>query len=148
MGMDTNSIPNLLEVDNDTIKMTAQNVAYVNSSVLVPIGVVIAFLKSYTNTPTLPDGFVECNGQVLDDADSPYDTQTIPDLNGGNRFLRGNSTSGGTGGAENHTHTVELDQQSYDPGVQGYNNTSSLITTSSADSKPPYYEVVWVMRIK
>lgn len=65
-------------------------------------------------TPQLPDGWVECDGSVLSDSDSPYDGETIPDLNGGNRFLRGNSTSGGTGGASsttlaNHQHHLDRD---------------------------------------
>lgn len=61
---------------------------------VVPIGSISAWHKSFTNTPALPDGWVECNGQVLSDADSVYNGQTIPDLNGDGRFLRGNSTSG------------------------------------------------------
>jgi len=74
-----------------------------------PIGSVLAWLKTYDNTPALPDEFVECNGQVLDDADSVYDTQTIPDLNGETRFLIGQAISGATGGGTSiniaHTHT-------------------------------------------
>jgi hypothetical protein len=90
---------------------------------IVPIGSVVAWLKSYTNTPALGAGWVECNGQVLSDATSVYNGQTIPDLNGtgvGNhRFLRGQNTSGGTG---------------------------TVGATGSVDVT--YYEVVWIMRIK
>ena len=71
-----------------------------------PIGTVLSWLKSYINTPALPDGWVECNGQILDEAESVYDGQVIPDLNGDNRFLRGNSTSGGTGGESTHVLTI------------------------------------------
>ncbi|KKK85413.1 hypothetical protein LCGC14_2773530, partial [marine sediment metagenome] len=75
-----------------------------------PIGSVLAWMKSFPNTPALPSGWVECNGQVLDDAASVYDGETIPNLNVADRFLRGNSTSGGTGGATsiniNHRHTI------------------------------------------
>ncbi|MCP4595077.1 hypothetical protein, partial [Neptuniibacter sp.] len=59
-----------------------------------PIGAIIAWHEDFTNTPALPDGWVECNGLPLDDPDSVYDGQTIPDLNGDERFLRGSSTSG------------------------------------------------------
>ncbi|MEK6616102.1 MAG: hypothetical protein AABZ32_08340 [Bacteroidota bacterium] len=59
-----------------------------------PIGSIIAWHKSFTNTPALPNGWVECNGQTLSDADSPYNGQVIPNLNGDARFLRGSSTSG------------------------------------------------------
>ena len=77
---------------------------------LAPIGAVMPWLKSFTNTPALIDGWEECNGQVLSDADSIYNGQTLPDLNGNNQFLRGNSTSGATGGSETmaHTHTTNV----------------------------------------
>lgn len=183
----------------------------------VPVGTVLPWMKSYTNTPALPDEFVECNGQTLDDGDSVYDGQVIPNLNGGNRFLRGASTSGGTGGASTnnlshahtqpdhrhsvsdsgdtgyagghehlvqggsnigdgtitnvfktggtqptiepaHTHWCNLlsnyiishrhsfsmsDNSSYD----GDENTGSALS-STTENKPPYYNVVWIMRIK
>ena len=57
-----------------------------------PVGSVVAWLKSFANVPALPDGWVECNGQVLDDPASPFNGETIPDLNGSaetQRFLRG-----------------------------------------------------------
>jgi len=82
----------------------------------VPIGAVLPWLKSLTGTPGIPDGWVECNGQTLNDTNSPYNGQTIPDLNGytgTQRFLRGGgnadgstpTVSGGTGGSETMTHT-------------------------------------------
>jgi hypothetical protein len=49
---------------------------------LVPIGGVIAWLKSFTNVPTLPDEYAELNGQVLSDAQSPFNGQTLPNLEG------------------------------------------------------------------
>jgi len=75
----------------------------------VPVGAILAWLKTLAGCPALPAGFVECAGQVLNDGDSPFDGQTIPDLNGG-EFLRGDTTSGGTGGGTTgagtaHTHT-------------------------------------------
>jgi hypothetical protein len=70
-----------------------------------PVGTIIAWLKNYTNTPTLPDKWVECNGQTLSDNESVYDGQVIPNLNGGsNRMLRGANTSGGLGGSDSHNH--------------------------------------------
>ena len=87
---------------------------------IVPVGGVIAWLKSLTNTPTLPSEWLECNGQALTggsaDAQSVYNGGTIPNLNGASsgtkRFLRGAPTSGGTGGADSastvgHQHTVD-----------------------------------------
>ncbi len=59
-----------------------------------PIGSIVAWHKSLAGTPPLPDGWAECNGQVLIDADSPYHGVALPDLNGAGRFLRGGGVSG------------------------------------------------------
>ncbi|MBL8034580.1 MAG: hypothetical protein JNJ69_12825 [Leptospiraceae bacterium] len=74
-----------------------------------PIGTILAWHKSLTGTPGLPASgeWVECNGQTLSDAQSPYNTQVIPNLNGDaaganspgqtaklSMFLRGGLTSG------------------------------------------------------
>ena len=50
--------------------------------------------QSGGSVPPLPWGWVECNGQTLNDADSPLDGLAIPDLNGERMFLRGGETSG------------------------------------------------------
>lgn len=120
--------------------------------VLPPVGAVIAWLKSYTNTPqTLPTGFVECAGQTLSDADSVYNGQVIPDLNGG-IFLRGDATSGGTGGSATmaHTHSGELNTGTNITTPGGGSRTPEFTTgaASNAENRPPYYNVVWIMRIK
>ena len=117
-----------------------------------PVGAVVAWLKSYPNTPTsLPNGWVEANGQVLDDTDSIYHSQTIPNLNGAagqpQRFLRGAPTSGTVGGTEIHNHGI-ADVAS--PGGN-QNNFSRQLTPGSTDNRstlPSYYEVVWIMRVK
>lgn len=70
-----------------------------------PIGTIQAWHKSLTGTPALPWGWAECNGQIINDAESPYFGVAIPDLNnefttesGGSsmagRFLRGGTVSG------------------------------------------------------
>lgn len=80
-----------------------------------PIGTIIAWHKDFNNTPTLPAGWAECNGQTLSNANSPYDGQTLPDLNGQNYFLRGASTSGATGGSDTHVLTEgELPEHKHD----------------------------------
>lgn len=117
----------------------------------VPVGAIIAWHKTFSNTPSLPVQFVECNGQVLSDSGSVYNGATIPNLNGSNNFLRGNSTSGTTGGAATHTHTVDLSTNILQ--VSGDNNNAnvpspSTYTTASASSLPPYINMVWVIRIK
>ena len=137
---------------------------------LVPIGAIFPWLKDYTNTPNLPEAWVECNGQTLSDGESVYDGQTIPDLNGNNRFLRGNSTSGGTGGESEHTLTEnEMPIHNHSVSMNNYgavtyssddeavsNDAGSHYTTPTGntggdathENKPPYYEVVFIIRIK
>src|ERR1051325_4361317 len=111
--------------------------------------------------PTLPANFVECNGQTISDAASPLNGQTVRNLNTANRFLRGNSTSGGTGGATTHLHSFagSTDVEDGDGDVQ--NASGSPITvasfahthafagsTDSSSSLPPYIDMVWIIRIK
>ncbi len=83
-----------------------------STSILAPIGSIMPWLKSFTNTPaTLPTGWMEADGSAISDADSVYNGQNAPDLNG-NEFVRGAATSGGTGGGTTgagsaHTHTQD-----------------------------------------
>lgn len=111
---------------------------------VVPIGSVVAWLKSSANTPALPRGWVECNGQEVNVPGSPYHGQAIPNLNGANqqeqRFLRGSSQSGAAGGAASHNHGVEL----IDRGARRVINVSSK---APASNLPPYYEVTWILRV-
>ena len=140
----------------DAVDVNDTNDAIINSK--APIGSVIAWLKSYTNTPALPDWWVECNGQTLSDADSPYNGQVIPDLNGGtHKMLRGANASGGTGGSDtknlSHTHTTFLNRFATPDNGGAYASTVPTITSSSGGSQtqdilPAYYAVVWIMKVK
>ena len=73
----------------------------------VPIGSVQAWHKSLPGTPLLGWGWVECNGQIVADPESPYNGTNVPDLNLANRFLRGDVVSGGmqTDDIATHSHT-------------------------------------------
>jgi len=62
---------------------------------LIPVAGITAWHKNLGGS--LPSSFVECNGQTISDTESPLDGQSVPDLNGDNRLLKGNTTSGGTG---------------------------------------------------
>jgi hypothetical protein len=119
----------------------------------VPIGAVIAWARDLSGAmPALPPQYVECNGQVLADAQSPLNGVTIPDLNNTQRFLRGSALSGPTGGAETHTHDIEVGSGfngvNVDTGGSGQALQNNPTTTSAGSNLPPYYEVVWVMRVK
>ena len=118
----------------------------------VPIGAIVAWHKNLSGVPALPDEFVECNGQTLSDPESPLDGQTIPDLNVIQKFLRGATTSGGTGGSDSHTHTVQatgyvsvakgIDELAAPPGH------THVIEPDPFNSLPRYFQVVWIMRVK
>ncbi len=180
-----------------------------------PIGAIVSWSKNFTSVPALPDNWNECNGQAITHSSSPMSGATLPNLNGGNRFMRGNATTGGTGGASTnnllhyhtqpthrhsvsdtgntgfesshkhhvggvtssesnwvyleegpeeilipaggHTHTVSLQSAA----GNSHNHTFSMSDNSSSDgnentgnalsstqeNKPPYYNVVWIMRI-
>ena len=108
---------------------------------IVPIGGVVSWVPELFDTrPPLLPNFVECNGQVLSDGDSPLDGKTIPDLNGDNRFMRGNATSGTTGGSATHSHPQGGGNEFDNGAKKGFAGTFSTL--------PPYYNVVWIMRIK
>ena len=133
-----------------------------STSILAPVGSIMAWLKSFTNTPaTLPDGWMEADGSAISDVDSVYNGQNAPDLNG-NEFIRGAATSGGTGGgttgagsshnhsfsdtstAQSSTRTVEsgvtatIPDQGHTHDVSGTTGNESAHTHTSA---PKFYDV-------
>lgn len=86
----------------------------------MPIGTIMAWHKSLPGSPgpTLPDGWVECNGQTLNDPLSPYNGEVIPDLNNPQdprhtkgSFLRGHTESGLTelDQLQDHRHHIMND---------------------------------------
>lgn len=136
------------------------------SNFIAPIGSILAWAKNIKEGFTLPTGWVECNGQTLNDAESVLNGIVIPNLNGQNRFLRGNATSGATGGEETHTLTIsEMPNhnhnmniyQFYENGTSntaGYGSGGGWLYTANAggsqahENRPPFYNVVWIMRVK
>ncbi len=128
------------------IGMRAQLNALLDAA--APIGSVKAWLKNFPGVPVLTAQWAECNGQVLNDVQSPLNGQALPDLNGGagiQRFLRGAMASGGTGGSDAMNLGGEI-------GVD--NNLDANITSAASAPQPDlpilpsYYEVVWVMRVR
>jgi microcystin-dependent protein len=158
-NVENNSI--FLDNSDNTVKIKGNSGSF-NSIDVVPVGSVFPWLKSYTNTPSLPSNWIECNGQTLNDSESVYNGQIIPNLNGQNRFLRGSSTSGSVGGADTHTLTVaEMPSHSHvykggaNVGAVGTsgsgnnnNNTSSTGGGNAHNNLPSYYEVVYIIKIK
>jgi len=154
VGIGTNDPDAQLDV-NGTIKSRTGGFEYpdgttqTSASIGNPIGAIVAWAKSYPNTPSLPPNYVECNGQILNDAASPYNGQTIPDLNGDARFLRGGSTSGATGGSVNHDHTVTLGGVAVTQAPPtGFAVGPGTYTSILSSHLPSYYRIVWIMRVK
>jgi hypothetical protein len=163
---------------NSVITNTTPTSSTSIKSVVPPLGSVLAWLKSLAHTPALPDGWVECNGQTLSDASSPYNGDTIPNLNGEvagglkGQFLRGHSSSGVTETPANvsHRHTIRASANigdSVEPVNRYFSETSASNTYESTDgsvggtmaanvvdldggteSRPYNYSVVWIMRVK
>ncbi len=122
---------------------------------IVPIGGIVSWHKTMTGTPALAGGWVECNGQVLADPDSPYNGQTIPDLNGAKRILKGATASTGSITTEDflpsHNHAV---------GGGGGGSTyfnwggevgwrGDLVSyTGPLGTPQTFFNVVWIMRVK
>ena len=135
----------------------------------VPIGGIVAWAKSLSGVPNLAEGWVECDGTTLIDALSPLNGQTIPNLNGNNQFMRGNSTSGGTGGVATNTvarldvsgpldTSITLGNTVYEDEGTGILKVATDTGSDSGtkvkkdvidfDQRPPFYDVVWIMRIR
>jgi hypothetical protein len=116
-----------------------------NFTLLPPIGTIVSWAKSLTGTPALPANWVECNGATLSDAGSPLNGQVMPNLNATNRFLRGSTSSGATGGSETHSHPLNPATVMMQ-GWAGWCIRTAVTGTSS--TLPTYYEVVWIIRVK
>jgi len=114
----------------------------------VPLGGVIGVCISLTGCPSVLGNFQLCNGGAISDTDSPFNGQNTPDLITANRFIRFNSTSGGTGGSSNHSHSYHSPiagsnpWQAYAPG-----GTSDGLTDTTS-TLPPYYDLAPYIRIK
>lgn len=106
-----------------------------NISCEVPIGTILFWHKALTGCPSLPDNFVECSGQTLNDPQSPFNGQVIPDINGSGYFLRGSATSGTTQTSQNkqHTHTQNSHNHTQNPHSHDFN----YAYLSGGVSRPP-----------
>lgn len=135
----------------------------------VPVGSIVAFAKTLTNCPALPDNFEECDGHTCVNVASTFNGVALPNLNGASavaqRFLRGAAASGGVGGvdavalsvAELAAHHHGLFYNSVGPAVGTPHfarvdsgsaaNTGDTGSGTAHENRPPFYEVVWVIRV-
>ncbi len=141
---------------------------------IMPIGSIIAWAGNLSGVPVLPDGWVMANGQNLSDSQSPLNGIFLPNLNGNNSFLRGNQTSSGDEGGQStvaltvaelaeHRHP-EAEANNFITDASTQQATSTLIgatvntgktgntgvegSGTAHENKPPYFDVIWIIRIK
>lgn len=77
----------------------------------VPIGAVIDWWRADASV-SVPDGYLICNGQTVNDAQSPLNGKVLPDLT--DKFVRGvtdptYSGFGNVGGSDSHDHDITHD---------------------------------------
>lgn len=124
--------PGAGRADNTTITFGADGLQALG---VVMIGAVIDWCKNLPGVPALPSNFLECNGQVVNDANSPINGQAVPDLRG--VFTIGSATSGG------QTATGSRQLSNASP-LQTY----TYLYDASNQVIPPNYNMVKVIRIK
>jgi hypothetical protein len=97
VGISTTTPTQKLEVRGSVSATTVYSASLLKG---MPIGVILPWHKNMTGVGALPEGWLECNGQTISDADSPMNGQAVPDLNnqvyagGRGYYIRGGSTSG------------------------------------------------------
>lgn len=126
----------------------------INQDDRAPLGTIRSWLKDHAGTPPGLSAFWrECDGAVINDAESPLNfagAGETPLLNHANRrMLVGNTTSDNgtdnsfTGGAGNHNHAT--DDIGYSAGgltlTQAWNSNNGLHSHYRMD-------VIWIMKIK
>ena len=129
------------EIDCTDVAASGTVTGVVNTSAtstghgIVPIGAVIALNPSltgaYTTSSTTTadsNGWVLVEGQTINDATSPMDGVTLPDLTDA-RFLRGSTSSGSTGGSE----TFTLAETNLPAHVHSIAHTHTMAHTHSID---------------
>lgn len=83
------------------------------------IGTVKGWHKTFASV-TLEEEYKECDGTEVTDPESPYYRLTIPDLNGGARFLKGAATSGTLEASANKLHNHTITDPTHTHATHGY----------------------------
>jgi hypothetical protein len=141
------------------------------AAVAVPIGTILAWHKDLdAGIPALPAGWMECNGQQVQDSESPLEYAFLPDLNselhsgtGRGTYLRGGLASGVTNAST--TFGPNNSTSRYTAGTGVYNgaayhrvtdadNTADAVTYVNGTGAPVFrfqvaaMTVVWIIRVK
>ncbi|MCP4137408.1 MAG: hypothetical protein GY754_40955 [bacterium] len=160
--------------------LTNENAAAISDLSLKnsPIGTILAWQKDLPGMPDIPEGWVECNGNLITDEDSPLYGQNTPDLNGQKMFLRGGTQSNifqedqfeshnhggktgfgvdisGTNAARDYANCGSGHYPHY---VYNYNcptyanflegHKHTIGSDGGEETRPVNMSVIWIMRIK
>ncbi len=110
-----------------------QHGSYLSS---LPVGSIIAWHRDLLKDAAhLPPGWTSCDGQKLDDPESILHGQTVPDLNGEGRFLRGGKESGIDQADQMQSHSHD------DPGHTHSDEGHYHLAATHSGSGPGQYEV-------
>lgn len=101
---------------------------------LVPIGTVLDWYNTPSINLTLPSNFVVCNGQLINDSDSPFNNTNIPNLS--YQFISAVQTPqevGKTGGSSQFTINAATTSEGgeHNHGFQGNIGVTDFISTNS-----------------
>ncbi|MCP4133329.1 MAG: tail fiber protein [bacterium] len=166
-----NSMENMIQSMNVIINTQAETIIALETSLgqkSAPVGTILAWHRDLDSTPDLPEGWKECDGTLIDDAESVYYGKNIytPDLNGEARFLRGGSSSGdpqdGQVGRHLHSftsgHTVNGNDGFYQLDADDGSSYNGIVSTwyttyaggseTDSETRPDNMSVVWIMKIK
>ena len=105
------------------LKAAAADIVTLEATYMVPIGTILDWWRPPGSSVLPPAGYQICDGSVINDSDSPYDGNNVPDLV--NRFVRGVLNAGSIGpgsGTDSHNHSVS------------FTHASSSVVTLSAHS--------------
>ncbi len=101
--------------------------------VIVPIGTVLDWWCS--TDCTIPDRYALADGSIVNDSESPFNGETLPDFR--DKFVRGVSVVGNVGemgGTTSHTHTSNISTEIISAGSHTHTVNPSNTGTSTAGS--------------
>lgn len=130
-----------------------------------PIGTITAWHPNLAGVPKLSSLWARCDFGTISDPGSPLNGSSKPDLNNSlgvnkKRFLLGSTTSGATYDLDTHNHTFSATSgeasnlpigitSGADYFLPDEHHTHDVAGTTSTEAHyPPYFEVVWIIRIK
>ena len=114
----------------------------------LPVGSIIFWHQNFAGTPTLPAGWVLCNGILITDGRSPYVGQSTPLLSSGQTcFWRGSNTSSGPFFTSLHQHNINSATAPFFNYILQVGSGGYTFNTTADFNDPPAWDMVPLMRI-